>query len=125
MVRLQDVAEHAGVSVRTVSNVVNGFRYVSPTTRARVQASIDRLGYRPNLAARTLRRGRTGLLALVVPEIDSPYFSELAARTVRTAEAAGWTVLIDQTDGDVDRERRAPPPGRHQIGRGGPFPPPP
>jgi DNA-binding LacI/PurR family transcriptional regulator len=106
MVRLQDVAEHAGVSVRTVSNVVNGFRYVAPTTRARVQASIDSLGYRPNLAARTLRRGRTGLLALVVPEIDSPYFSDLAARTVRTAEAAGWTVLIDQTDGDVDRERR-------------------
>ena len=106
MVRLRDVAAHAGVSVRTVSNVVNDFRYVAPETRARVQASIDTLGYRPNVAARTLRRGRTGLLALVVPEIDSPYFADLAARTVRTAEDDGWTVLIDQTDGDAARERR-------------------
>jgi DNA-binding LacI/PurR family transcriptional regulator len=103
--KLRDVAEHAGVSVRTVSNVVNGFRYVAPDTRARVQASIEALGYRPNMAARTLRRGRTGLLALVIPEIDSPYFAELAARTVRIAEARGLTVLIDQTDGDPERER--------------------
>jgi DNA-binding LacI/PurR family transcriptional regulator len=85
--------------------VVNDFQYVAPATRARVQASIDELGYRPNVAARNLRRGRTGLLALVVPEIDSPYFSELAARTVRIAEQDGWTVLIDQTDGDPGRER--------------------
>jgi DNA-binding LacI/PurR family transcriptional regulator len=105
MVRLQDVAAHAGVSTRTVSNVVNDFQYVAPATRARVQASIDALGYRPNVAARNLRRGRTGLVALVVPEIDSPYFSDLAARTVRIAEADGWTVLIDQTDGDPARER--------------------
>jgi DNA-binding LacI/PurR family transcriptional regulator len=106
MVRLRDVAAHAGVSIRTVSNVVNDFQYVAPATRARVQASIDALGYRPNVAARNLRRGRTGLLALVVPEIDSPYFSDLAARTVRIAEEDGWTVLIDQTDGDAARERR-------------------
>nr|WP_166641087.1 LacI family DNA-binding transcriptional regulator [Amycolatopsis sp. SID8362] len=104
--KLRDVAEHAGVSVRTVSNVVNGFRYVAPATRERVQASIDALGYRPNLAARTLRRGRTGLIALVIPEIDSPYFAELAARTVRVAEARGLTVLIDQTDGDAEREKQ-------------------
>ncbi|SEF20168.1 DNA-binding transcriptional regulator, LacI/PurR family [Amycolatopsis pretoriensis] len=104
--KLRDVAEHAGVSVRTVSNVVNGFRYVAPATRERVQASIDALGYRPNMAARTLRRGRTGLIALVVPEIDSPYFAELAARTVRIAERRGLTVLIDQTDGDAEREKQ-------------------
>src|SRR3978361_826111 len=79
MVRLQDVAAHAGVSVRTVSNVVNDFQYVAPATRARVQASIDTLGYRPNVAARNLRRGRTGLLALVVPAIDSPAFPDPAA----------------------------------------------
>ncbi|GLY40152.1 LacI family transcriptional regulator [Amycolatopsis sp. NBRC 101858] len=103
--KLRDVAEHAGVSVRTVSNVVNGFRYVAPATRERVQASIDALGYRPNMAARTLRRGRTGLVALVVPEIDSPYFAELAARTVRIAGLRGLTVLIDQTDGDAEREK--------------------
>jgi DNA-binding LacI/PurR family transcriptional regulator len=105
-VKLRDVAVHAGVSVRTVSNVVNGFAHVAPATRERVQASIDALGYRPNMAARTLRRGRTGLVALVVPEVDSPYFAELAARTVRIAEARAWTVLIEQTGGDADRERQ-------------------
>jgi DNA-binding LacI/PurR family transcriptional regulator len=103
-VRLKDVAEHAGVSVRTVSNVVNGFAQVAPATRARVQASIDALGYRPNMAARTLRRGRTGLVALVVPGVDSPYFAELATHAFRLAEQRGLTVLVEQTDGDPARE---------------------
>ena len=123
MARLQDVAAHAGVSVRTVSNVVNDFRHVAPATRARVQASIDALGYRPNVAARTLRRGRTGLVSLVVPEIDSPYFADLAARTVRIAERAGWTVLIDQTDGDGERERRLLRGDRSQLVDGVVFSP--
>jgi DNA-binding LacI/PurR family transcriptional regulator len=104
--RLQDVATAAGVSVRTVSNVVNDFPHVAAGTRARVQATIDELGYRPNLAARTLRRSRTGLVSLVVPELDSPYFAELAARIVAGAHSYGWTVLIDQTRGDEEHERR-------------------
>jgi DNA-binding LacI/PurR family transcriptional regulator len=103
---LRDVAEHANVSVRTVSNVVNGYEHVAPATRARVEAAIAQLGYRPNLTARQLRRGRTEALSLVVPEIDSPYFAELASRIVRIAEERGWTVHIDQTDGLADRERR-------------------
>lgn len=104
-IRLKDVAERAGVSVRTVSNVVNHFHYVAPDTRARVQAAIDELGYRPNAAARHLRGGRTGLIALVVPELDSPYFAELAAHFVDEAERQGWTLLVDQTRGDPGRER--------------------
>ena len=59
-VSMSDVARHAGVSQRTVSNVVNNYVHVSPATRARVQASLDALGYRPNTAARRLRTGRTG-----------------------------------------------------------------
>jgi DNA-binding LacI/PurR family transcriptional regulator len=105
-VSLRDVAAHAGVSVRTVSNVANGFAHVAPHTRRRVQEAIDELGYRPNSAARQLRRGRTETISLVVPEICSPYFAELASLTVRVAEERGWTVHIDQTDGDADRERR-------------------
>jgi DNA-binding LacI/PurR family transcriptional regulator len=103
---LRSVAARAGVSVRTVSNVVNDFPHVAPTTRAAVQAAIDELGYRPNLAARQLRRGRTGAIGLVVPEVHSPYFSQLASVIVRLAEARGLTVLIDQTEGDPERERR-------------------
>jgi DNA-binding LacI/PurR family transcriptional regulator len=104
-VRLRDVADRAGVSVKTVSNVVNGFRHVRPETRARVQAAVDELGYRPNLSARSLRRGRSGLIALAVPALDVPYFAELACAVVAAAEARGWTVLVDQTDGDGGRER--------------------
>ena len=105
-VGLRDVAERAGVSVRTVSNVANAYAHVAPATRRRVQQAIDELGYRPNMAARQLRQGRTETISLVVPEIDSPYFAELASLTVRIAEERGWTVHIDQTDGDADRERR-------------------
>jgi DNA-binding LacI/PurR family transcriptional regulator len=103
---LRDVAARAGVSMRTVSNVVNDAPHVAAPTRARVQRAIDELGYRPNLAARQLRSGRRDVVSLVVPEVDSPYFSELAARFVRAAEARGWLLRIEQTDGNPDRERQ-------------------
>ena len=103
---LKDVAARAGVSIRTVSNVVNTPEIVAEPTRQRVLEAIEELGYRPNVAARQLRQGRGGAIGLVVPEIDSPYFAELAALVVREAEALGWTVLIEQTDGDAARERQ-------------------
>lgn len=105
-VSLRDVAERAGVSIKTVSNVVHGYVHVSPATRTRVQAALDEMSYRPNLAARTLRSARTGLIALAVPELDVPYFAELARHVVREAERHGWTVLIDQTDGQLEREQQ-------------------
>src|SRR5690349_2912784 len=86
---LRQVAERAGVSVRTVSNVVSGFPLVAPETRERVQRVLDELQYRPNAAARHLRGGRSGLVALVVPEIASPYFGELAGHLADRAEARG------------------------------------
>lgn len=104
-VSLRDVAALAGVSIKTVSNVVNDYVHVAPGTRARVQRALAELNYRPNLSARNLRSARTGLIALAVPEIDSPYFAELARHVVRAAESRGWTVLVDQTDGLADRER--------------------
>lgn len=103
---LRDVAKRAQVSIRTVSNVVSGYEHVSAQMRERVKQAIDDLGYRPNPVARTLRTGRTGMLALVVPEIDVPYFSELARDVIRAAEESGYRVLIDQTGHDHDRERR-------------------
>jgi len=105
-VTLRDVARRAGVSVRTVSNVVNDFPYVSPETRARVQKALDELGYRPNLVARNLRRGRTGMIALVVPELAVPYFAELADLVMAEAGEHGYTTIIDQTHGDIERERQ-------------------
>jgi DNA-binding LacI/PurR family transcriptional regulator len=102
---LRQVAERAGVSVRTVSNVVSGFALVAPETRERVQRVLDELDYRPNAAARHLRGGRSGLIALVIPEIASPYFGELAGHLADEAGQRGWTMLVQQTGGDAHRER--------------------
>lgn len=104
-VRLKDVASRAGVSVKTVSNVVHGYIHVRSETRARVQRVLDELNYRPNVSARNLRTGRSGIIALALPELDVPYFAELARLVIRAAEERSWTVLIDQTDGLIERER--------------------
>ena len=71
-VRLRDVAEHAGVSVKTVSNVVHGHPSVSRSMRAKVESSIAALGYVPNMSARSLRTGRSGLVGLAVPRDQRP-----------------------------------------------------
>lgn len=103
-VSLKDVAALAGVSVKTVSNVVNDYAHVSEQTRAKVRQAIAELGYQPNLTARHLRYGRSGIIALALPELDIPYFSELATVVIGQAEAQSWAVLIEQTEGLRDRE---------------------
>ncbi len=99
------MAERAGVSIKTVSNVVNGYEFVKPETRARVEQAIADLNYRPNLSARNLRSGRSGVIALAVPDLDIPYFAELATHVITAADRHGWTVLIDQTQAERSRER--------------------
>lgn len=106
-VRMKEVASRAGVSVKTVSNVVNGYVHVAPTTRERVQRAIDEMGYRPNLTARSLRSGRSGVIAVALPRLDEPYFAELAAAVIEVADRHGCTVLVDQTDGRREREQLA------------------
>lgn len=104
-VTLRDVAAHAGVSPRTVSNVVNDFTHVSPAMRSKVQASVAALGYKPNMLARGLRQGRTGIITLLVPDLTVAYFAELAHEVVERATELGATVMVDETGGDADRER--------------------
>ena len=101
---LKDVAQHAGVSVKTVSNVVNNYPHVTPAMRERVQSAIDELGYRPNLIARHLRKGRTGIIALAVPELGNPYFAELAGAVIDAAARHDYTVLLDHTGGQREKE---------------------
>lgn len=105
--RIKDVARHAGVSEKTVSNVINDYTHVSDRTRRVVQESIAQLGYRVNLAGRHLRKGRTGIIALVVPELDVPYFAELARHVVREAGERSLTVLIHQSGADREHELAA------------------
>ncbi|MGZ0152921.1 LacI family DNA-binding transcriptional regulator [Kribbella sp. WER1] len=103
-VTLSDVAVEAGVSVRTVSNVVNQKPHVRPATRARVLEAISALGYRPNLSARQLKYGRGGFLALVVPELDAPYFAELAALFTQVCVERGYLGLLESTGGTQHNE---------------------
>lgn len=103
-VRLEDVARLAGVSNKTVSNVVHSHPNVRVETRRRVQRAIDELGYRPNLSARGLRSGRTGVIELSVPELRQNYFAELADEVIRAAARRDLGVLVEQTGGDRQRE---------------------
>ena len=70
MTTMRDVAEHAGVSIATVSFVINNTKPVTQATRARIEASMEALGYRPNAAARALASRRTRVLALAYPALD-------------------------------------------------------
>lgn len=103
---IHQVAERAGVSPRTVSNVVNDFVHVRPETRERVQAAIDELGYRPNLSARRLRQGRTRMIGFAVPELSQPYFAELSELIEISAQRRGYTVIATQTGGVRGHEER-------------------
>ncbi|MEU7367100.1 LacI family DNA-binding transcriptional regulator [Streptomyces hygroscopicus] len=99
------MAALAGVSASTVSSVVRGRGNVREETRRRVQDAIDELGYRPNLAARRLRSGRSHVMGLVLPSVTVPYFRECADAVLREAQEHGMSVRITQTHGDVRRER--------------------
>ena len=88
-VTLRDVAEEAGVSLKTASNVINHSGRMTDSTREKVQEVIDRLGYRVNASARNLNRGKTGFITLAVPTLTAPYLSELANRVIDAARGYG------------------------------------
>jgi DNA-binding LacI/PurR family transcriptional regulator len=103
---IRDVAELAGVSIKTVSNVLNGYPYIRPETDERVRNAIRELRYHVNVSARNLSRGRTGVIALALPALRGVYFAELADTIMREAAAVGLTVFIQQTNDERDRELR-------------------
>ncbi|MCP2365910.1 DNA-binding LacI/PurR family transcriptional regulator [Agromyces flavus] len=105
----------AGVSIKTVSNVVHDYPHVRPQTRERVLSAIRELGYRPNVSARGLRSGRTGVIGLAVPSLRENYFAELADSVIRAAERRDLSVLIEQTNGDREKELRSLSGGRLHL----------
>lgn len=112
---MHDVARIAGVSIKTVSNVINDHPHVRPDTRDRVLAAINELDYRPNLSARGLRSGRTGVIGLAVPALRENYFAELADAIIRAADARGLGVAVEQTSGDRERELEVVTGGRLRL----------
>jgi LacI family transcriptional regulator len=100
-----DVAARAGVSVGTVSNVLNRPERVSPTTRDRVLRAIDELGFVRNEAARQLRAGRSRTIGLVVLDVGNPFFTDLAAGAEAVAVDAGLSVVLCNSHDDTAREQ--------------------
>jgi LacI family transcriptional regulator len=103
-VTMADVAREAGVSLMTVSRVVNEKGEVSPTTRQRVLEVIEQLGYRPSAIARGLATQRTGSLGLVMPDVANPFFSDVARGAEHVAYAEGYNIFLCNTDEDPQRE---------------------
>jgi DNA-binding LacI/PurR family transcriptional regulator len=106
-VTMNDVARAAGVSLKTVSNVLNNYEFIRPATKQRVQDAIAELGYEANLTARSLRSGRTRMLGLVLSDLSAPYYAELASRLMKAASQRGYRVLVEQSDAAAEVELNA------------------
>jgi len=104
MATIKEVANLAGVSVATVSHVINETRYVSDSVRKQVQQAMDELGYRPNTLARSLRRGQTHTLGLILPDSANPFFAEVGRSIEIAAFAAGYNVILCNTENDFEKE---------------------
>jgi LacI family transcriptional regulator len=105
MSTMRQVAQHAGVSAKTVSRVINNDRYVSDEVRGRVQDAIEVLNYVPNLLARTFRSGRDPAIGVAIPDISDPFFAFLTREVEQIAQSRGVAVLITSLGQDGDGEQ--------------------
>jgi LacI family transcriptional regulator len=104
MATVKDVAEEVGVSVATVSNVLNGRANVGRLTRQKVLRAAERLGYQPNRAAQSMRTGKTRAIGLVLPNLTNPFFPQLAQSVERTARGLGLAVCLIDSQGSYASE---------------------
>lgn len=101
---IYDVAREANVSMATVSRVVNGNPNVKPTTRKKVLATIERLGYRPNAVARGLASKKTTTVGAIIPDISSIFFAELARGIEDIATMYKYNIILSNSDQNKDKE---------------------
>jgi LacI family transcriptional regulator len=107
MASMRDVAELAGVSITTVSHVLNGTRAVHEATKTRVADAVAATGYTTNQTARALVTGGTRLLGVAIPPLSTPRFAELLAAVENAAAAAGYTLVLLDTRDEPQAEARA------------------
>jgi LacI family transcriptional regulator len=103
---ISDVAARASVSTATVSRVLNGKSTVDPALAARVQAAATELCYHPNALARNLRRQETAVLALIISDVENPFFTAIARGVEDIAQTAGYSVVLCNSDENEEKERR-------------------
>jgi LacI family transcriptional regulator len=104
-ITIRDVARAANVSISTVSHVLSGKRPTSGPTRRRVEAVVERLGYRPNRVAQSLVWRRPFALGLVIPDITNPYFPAFARGVEDRVRERGYTLVLGNSAYDAEREQ--------------------
>jgi LacI family transcriptional regulator len=104
MITIKDVAQHAQVSVTTVSHVINGTRFVSEAARLRVQQAIAALNYVPSALARSLKSSRTHTVGMMIPNNSNPYFAEIIRGIEDTCFEAGFNVILCNSDDDPHKQ---------------------
>lgn len=104
LVRIKEVAEKAGVSVATVSRVLNQHSSVSEKTRRKIEEAINELNYRPSLLGRNLRTKESRLLLVIIPDISNPFYTEIINGIEETALKKGYNILLCNTDSNLERE---------------------
>lgn len=104
MITIKDVAQHAQVSVTTVSHVINGTRFVSEAARERVQQAIATLNYVPSALARSLKSNRTHTVGMMIPNNSNPYFAEIIRGIEDTCFEAGFNVILCNSDDDPHKQ---------------------
>ena len=105
-VKLQDVAKLAGVSVTTVSRVLNNRGYLSKQTINKVHQAMEELNYRPNAVARQLYKQRTDLVGLVFPTVNNPFFGQLEAELETRLYELGYRVVMGNSQNNPGKEEQ-------------------
>lgn len=105
MASIRDVAKRANVAASTVSRVLNDSGYVSEETRKKIKKAMEELDYIPNELARNLFRKKTGIVAMMVPDISHPFFSSLAKYIEKELYERGYKTMLCSSSNDVDREK--------------------
>lgn len=105
MSTINDVAEEADVSVATVSHVLNGTRYVSGELTRRVEEAMEKLGYRPNAVARSLKTNKTQTIGLIASDLSNPFFSSLLRGVEDRALKENYSLIVCNTDETLDKEK--------------------
>jgi LacI family transcriptional regulator len=103
---IKEVSRAAGVSISTVSHVLNGTRYVSAALRQRVESAVAQLDYRQNALARSLRTRQSYAIGLIIPDVTNPYYPQLARGVQDAAAAAGYWVFLCNSDRQAETEAR-------------------
>lgn len=101
---IKDVAKEAGVSIATVSRVLNSIDVVNEDTKKRVEEVIEKLAYRPNIVARSLKTHRTSTIGIIIPDISSPFYPEIVRGAEDVANIYDYNIILCNTDLDAEKE---------------------